>query len=60
MESLLRQELRDWVCELHNDAPDDPYPRALVEEVGDPRLTIVDHEANLGPIRTFNLAIDDH
>ena len=59
LESLLRQEFQDWVCEVHNDDPGDPYPRALVREVGDPRLTIVDHEVNLGPIRTFNLAFQD-
>jgi glycosyltransferase involved in cell wall biosynthesis len=56
LDSLLRQEFDDWVCELHNDDPGDPYPHALVREVGDPRVTVVDHEVNLGPIRTFNLA----
>jgi hypothetical protein len=56
---LLRQEFDDWVCELHNDDPADPYPRALVRQVGDPRITAVDHEENLGPIRTFNLAFRD-
>ena len=59
LESLLRQEFQDWVCEVHNDDPSDPYPRVLVSEIGDPRLTIVDHEVNLGPIRTFNLAFRD-
>src|SRR4029077_2865517 len=59
LESLLRQEFEDWVCELHNDDPSDPYPRALVRQVGDPRITIVDHEVNLGPIGTFNLAFRD-
>jgi len=59
LESLLRQEFTDWICELHNDDPADPYPRSLVTEVGDRRLTVIDHDVNLGPIGTFNLAFQD-
>lgn len=55
VESLLKQTRRDWVCEVHNDDPDDDGPRRLVEALGDPRVVVVDHERNLGPTRTFNL-----
>jgi len=55
LESLRRQTMTDWVCELHNDAPDDPFPEAYAKELGDPRITVVTHEKNLGPTRTFNL-----
>jgi glycosyltransferase involved in cell wall biosynthesis len=55
LESLRRQTLTDWVCELHNDAPDEPFPAAYVQNLGDPRITVVNHEKNLGPTRTFNL-----
>jgi len=53
--SLRAQTLTDWVCELHNDDPTDPNPARLVRELGDPRLRLVTHEQNLGPIATFNL-----
>ncbi|HKO11591.1 MAG TPA: glycosyltransferase family 2 protein [Acidobacteriaceae bacterium] len=59
VDSLLAQTFTDWVCELHNDAPDDSYPRELVEEIGDPRITVVDHPRNLGPTRTFNLVFSE-
>ena len=32
--SLLSQTYTDWTCELHNDAPDDERPRALLAELG--------------------------
>lgn len=53
--SLLAQTFIDWVCELHNDAPDDPFPAKLADELSDPRITVVTHPTNLGPTRTFNL-----
>ena len=28
--SLLAQTFTDWTCELHNDAPDDDAPRAIL------------------------------
>lgn len=52
---LLRQSFTNWVCELHNDAPDDPFPGELVARTSDPRITYVRHATNLGPVRTFNL-----
>lgn len=53
--SLLNQTVKDWVCEVHNDDPTDPFPRQLVEQIGDPRIQIVDHPENLGATRSFNL-----
>ncbi|BAY18536.1 glycosyl transferase family protein [Anabaenopsis circularis NIES-21] len=55
LNSLLNQTFTDWICELHNDDPSDPFPRELVEKIADPRIVIVDHVENLGPTRTFNL-----
>jgi len=55
LESLLAQTVDDWVCELHNDDPEDSFPRELVERTGDPRVTIFDHPVNLGAMRSFNL-----
>lgn len=54
--SLLSQTHTDWICELHNDDPDDPFPGQLVARVNDPRITYVRHERNLGPTGTFNCA----
>jgi glycosyltransferase involved in cell wall biosynthesis len=53
--ALRAQTFTDWVCELHNDAPDDPVPGRLAAETGDPRIRFFQHEKNLGPNRTFNL-----
>jgi hypothetical protein len=53
--SLRCQTFTDWVCDLHNDDPADGYPRELVREIGDPRITVVDHPQRLGPTRTFSL-----
>ena len=55
VESLLRQGFQDWVCELHNDDPQDPAPGKLIESIADQRITLVNHKENLGATRTFNL-----
>jgi glycosyltransferase involved in cell wall biosynthesis len=55
IDSLLKQTVTDWICEVHNDDPSDPFPRQLVEEIGDPRIKIVDHAKNFGATYTFNL-----
>jgi hypothetical protein len=54
--SLRAQTFRDWVCELHNDAPEDPFPAELAREQGDPRIRVLTHARNLGALATFNLA----
>ncbi|MEO6994123.1 MAG: glycosyltransferase, partial [Lacunisphaera sp.] len=53
--SLQAQTMSHWICELHNDDPDDTFPAQLVQQLGDPRIRLVTHERNLGPIATFNL-----
>lgn len=53
--SLLKQSFRDWICELHNDNPNDPYPSKLVKEIADPRIVLVNHDVRLGGTRSFNL-----
>jgi len=55
LRSLLAQTFTDWVCELHNDDPADPFPAQLVRETNDPRVVLHHHEKNLGGTRTFNL-----
>jgi len=54
--SLRAQTFTDWVCELHNDAPEDDTPRQLVEQIGDPRIVLHHHTTNWGPVATFNHA----
>jgi hypothetical protein len=56
IESLRAQTFRDWICELHNDAPDDPAPEEIVRALNDPRIQLQVHEKNLGAVATFNLA----
>ena len=53
--SLLQQTFRDWVCELHNDDPHDPFPSEHAAARGDPRITVVNHARNYGPVGSFNL-----
>lgn len=56
--SLLQQTLTDWVCEVHNDAPDDDLPRAILGELAprDPRIEYHPHDRNWGPVAAFNHA----
>ena len=59
IESLINQSYSDWICELHNDDPDDAFPRDLVKRYNDPRILYKKHEKNLGGVRSFNLAFDE-
>lgn len=54
--SLRAQTFTDWVCELHNDAPEDHSPRDLLATLRDPRITLHQHSVNWGPVATFNHA----
>jgi hypothetical protein len=54
--SLRAQTFTDWVCELHNDAPEDDFPRQLLAEIRDPRITLHQHKTNWGAVATFNHA----
>jgi len=56
LDSLLKQTFTDWVCELHNDAPEDDGPRRLLEEIGDPRIILHQHPSNWGAVKTFQHA----
>lgn len=53
--SLLAQTESDWICELHNDAPDDATPGELLRRIADTRFEYHRHERNLGGTATFNL-----
>jgi hypothetical protein len=54
--SLRSQTFKDWICELHNDAPEDDYPRRLVAETADPRIVYHHHEKNWGAAVSFRHA----
>lgn len=54
IDSLLKQTFTDWVCKLHNDDPGDRGPRELVDSINDDRIVLVEHETNLGAVRSFN------
>lgn len=54
--SLRAQTFTDWTCELHNDAPEDDFPRRLVAECGDPRVVLHHHSRNQGAVAAFNHA----
>jgi glycosyltransferase involved in cell wall biosynthesis len=54
LESLRAQTFSDWVCELHNDAPDDDTPGRLVAGINDPRIQLHQHTTNWGSAACFN------
>ena len=56
IESLLNQTFQDWVCEVHNDCPDDKFPEKYINTLNDSRFIIKNHSINLGGTRSFNLA----
>jgi glycosyltransferase involved in cell wall biosynthesis len=55
LESLRAQTFVDWICEVHNDDPDDRFPGHLVRQFGDDRIEFHQHKHNLGPVAAFNL-----
>jgi len=58
LRSLMTQTLTDWICELHNDAPDDDSPLEVLREIAhdDGRFIYHAHDRNWGPVATFNHA----
>ncbi len=54
--SLRQQTFSDWVCELHNDAPEDRGPAELLQKLGDPRFILCRHETSWGAVAAFNHA----
>lgn len=59
LSSLRAQTFADWVCHLHNDAPDDVLPECLVRATGDPRILYVHHPENWGLTNTLNSVFDE-
>jgi glycosyltransferase involved in cell wall biosynthesis len=56
VESLLKQTHKNWICELHNDDPNDLFPGQLVAQINDPRIRYIRHVKNIGAMGSFNLA----
>jgi hypothetical protein len=57
LRSLVAQTFTDWVCEVHNDAPDDDSPARVLSEVanGDARFSYHRHDPALGAVGSFNI-----
>ncbi|MES2113088.1 MAG: glycosyltransferase [Bacteroidota bacterium] len=53
--SLQAQIFKDWVAEIHNDDPEDEFPSAFINSIGDSRFTVNNHRYNLGAVASFNL-----
>lgn len=58
IDSLLKQTFTNWVCEVHNDDPEDEFPGNYITGLNDTRFSIINHPVNLGAVKTFNLAFD--
>ena len=56
VKSLTGQTFRDWVCEVHNDDPQDIFPQQYINSLNDPRFTVHNHTQNMGAVASFNLA----
>lgn len=56
IQSLVGQTFEDWICEVHNDCPEDMFPSIYLQSLSDPRFIIKNHEINLGSTVSFNLA----
>lgn len=59
LESILNQTYKDWICELHNDQPNDLFPEQLAKSYKDERIIIKNHTHNLGGTKSFNLAFKE-
>lgn len=58
VQSLLVQTFCDWICEVHNDCPEDLFPANYITSLNDQRFIVKNHSTNLGPTVTFNLAFE--
>jgi len=56
LNSLLSQTFTDWVCELHNDAPEDDGPSQLLNKINDPRIILCQHNYSWGAAQSFRHA----
>src|SRR6266404_5854354 len=52
--SLRAQTFQNWVCEVHNDDPGDDAPGSIVAALAAPRITLSQHQRNLGGTESFN------
>lgn len=53
--SLRAQTVTDWICEVHNDDPEDLQPGHLLAGLADARFILKQHPRKLGGPATFNL-----
>lgn len=59
LEGLIGQDFKDWVCEVHNDWPEDAAAiDDIVNSFGDDRFEVFHHPENWGGTRSFNLAFE--
>jgi glycosyltransferase involved in cell wall biosynthesis len=56
IQSLISQAFEDWICEVHNDAPDDEEPAVILAEFADRRIELHRHKTNWGAVATLNHA----
>jgi len=56
VKSLLDQTFTEWVCEVHNDCPEDSFPAEFITSLNDERFVMKNHPVNLGAVVSFNLA----
>lgn len=56
LRSLIAQTHANWICEVHNDDPQDQDAARIVSDLRDRRIVYVRHARNLGATATFNLA----
>src|ERR1700690_1459570 len=56
LQGLLDQTCADWVCELHNDAPEDEAPERILSELApnDGRFPYHRHDPTWGAVESFN------
>jgi len=48
LDSLRKQTFTDWICELHNNAPEDNSPKKLLDKINDPRIILHQHSFSWG------------
>jgi glycosyltransferase involved in cell wall biosynthesis len=56
VESLLAQTFTDWVCEVHDDDPENHFVKDYITQLNDNRFIVKQHSKNLGAVQSFNLA----
>jgi len=54
----MEQKFQDWECVVHNDDPNDGFPKKIIESLNDPRFIFNQHRKNHGPVATLNHMFD--